>query len=306
MDKKATADDIKKAFRKLAREHHPDAGGDEAKFKEINEAYEVLSDPEKREMYDQYGSASAQHMPYGGAQYDGAASYSDFSSSSWADILDAMRGRSSGASRTGGFSDFADFGDMFSGFGNVYSSARDGQDVNATLEVSFEDAFNGATKKITIDIPQRGQETLDIKIPAGARDGGRLRLKGKGTPGQNGGQNGDLLIETKIAPHPLYKRDKSDVLMEVPISVSEAALGTSIIVPAPDGSQLKVKVPEGTQDGTTLSLAGKGAPSLKAGEKPGALKLELKVKVPTAMNDAQRKAMEELAAATDSDALRPW
>ena len=299
----ATADEIKKAFRKLARTHHPDAGGDEAKFKELNEAYEVLSDDKKRKLYDQYGTANENQIPQGWG--GGSVNVEDIFGGagggfgSWADILESIR------HGEGAFGTDWDFNDM-SGFGGGRQPRpRKGQDMNVTLNVTFDEAFKGAEKRVTVRVPGRGEsETLTVKIPAGAVDGGRLRFKGKGGPGENGGAAGDLLITTKIDPHPYYTRKGADVLMDVPVSVAEAALGASVVVPAPDGTKVRVRVPKGTQDDTVLSVRGKGAPKVK-GDGSGDLKITVKVVVPTEMNEGQKKAMEDYLAATTDD-VRSW
>ena len=298
----ATADEIKKAFRKLARTHHPDAGGDEAKFKELNEAYEVLSDDKKRKLYDQYGTANENQIPQGWG--GGAVNVSDIFGGggfgSWADILESIR-RGEGA-----FGTEWDFGGGGFGGNPRQPRPRKGQDMNVTLNVSFDEAFKGAEKRVTVRVPGRGEsETLTVKIPAGAVDGGRLRFKGKGGPGENGGEAGDLLITTKIDDHPHYTRKGADVLVDVPVSVAEAALGASVVVPAPDGTKVRVKVPKGTQDGTVLSVKGKGAPKVK-GTGNGDLKITVKVVVPKEMNEGQTKAMEDYLAATDVDDVRSW
>lgn len=290
VSKDASADEIKKAFRKLARTHHPDAGGDEAKFKEINEAYEVLSDPEKRKMYDQYG-ATGGRIPSGGA---GGFDFSGFGG--WDEILDAIRG--------GGFGGFSGF-DMggFGGYGQPIP--QKGRDVGISLEVSFEEAFNGAEKHVKARIPgSTAPETLTVKVPAGAVDGGRVRFREKGEPGVNGGPAGDLLVTTRIKPHPLYSRDGANVKMDLPITVDEAVLGASVVVPAPDGSRLKVKVPAGVSDGYEMSVPGKGAPKLKQSGS-GDLHLKVSITIPKEINDEQRKAMEAFAAAGNQKA-RPW
>lgn len=301
----ATADEIKKAFRKLARTHHPDAGGDEAKFKELNEAYEVLSDDKKRKLYDQYGTANENHIPQQGWGGGGSVNVEDIFGGagggfgSWADILESIR------HGEGAFGTDWDFNDM-SGFGGGRQPRpRKGQDMNVTLNVTFDEAFKGAEKRVTVRVPGRGEsETLTVKIPAGAVDGGRLRFKGKGGPGENGGAAGDLLITTKIDPHPYYTRKGADVLMDVPVSVAEVALGASVVVPAPDGTKVRVRVPKGTQDDTVLSVKGKGAPKVK-GEGAGDLKITVKVVVPKDMNEGQKKAMEDYIAATTDD-VRSW
>ena len=299
----ATADEIKKAFRKLARKHHPDAGGDEAKFKEINEAYEVLSDDKKRKLYDQYGTANENQIPRG---WGGSVNADDIFGNggaggfgSWADILESIR-RGEGACGT-----HWDFGD-FSGFGGSRGpQPRRGQDMNVTLNVTFDEAFHGAQKRVTVRVPGKpDSETLDVKIPAGAVDGGRLRFRGKGGAGQAGGPAGDLLITTHIEPHPYYAREGADVVMDVPVSVAEAALGASVVVPAPDGTKVRVKIPAGTQDGAKLTIRGKGAPKVK-GAGTGDLRIIVKVAVPRTMNERQRKAMEDFMAATTEE-VRSW
>ena len=297
----ASQDEIKKAFRKLARTHHPDAGGDEAKFKEINEAYEVLSDEKKRKLYDQYGTANENQIPHGwgGGAGFGGADFSGFGS--WAEILESIR-RGEGAFGTNW--DFGDFGG-FGGRGARGPVARKGQDLSVTLNVSFDDAFRGAEKRVTVRIPGKTEaETLTVKIPAGAVDGGRLRFKGKGGLGENGGPAGDLLVITKIDPHPYYRRDGADVIVTMPVTFAEAALGASIVVPAPDGTKVRVKVPAGTHDGTKLTIKGKGAPRVK-GQGTGNLVIEVHVDIPAELNDGQRAALEAFAKATDRN-VRPW
>lgn len=299
----ASADDIKKAFRKLARTHHPDAGGDEAKFKEINEAYEVLGDEKKRALYDQYGTANENQIPRGwsGGQgfsvddiFGGSQGGQGFSGS-WSDILESIR-RGEGA-----FGSNWDFG----GFGGSPRPHR-GQDMNVTLKVSFDEAFHGVEKRVTVRIPGKpASDTVTVKVPAGAVDGGRLRFKGKGGLSQDGGEPGDLLVTTKIEPHPYYRRDKADVIVDVPVTVAEAALGAAIVVPAPDGTKVRVRIPAGTQDSAVLTIKGKGAPDVKSKGSFGNLKIQVDVKVPKTMNEKQRRAMEDFLAATTED-VRTW
>lgn len=295
----ATADEIKKAYRKLARKHHPDAGGDEAKFKEINEAYEVLSDDEKRNLYDQYGTANQNQIPQNWAGAQGGNPFGGQGFGGWSDILESIR-RGEGA-----FGSDWDLG-SFGGFGgNAQPRPQRGQEMNVTLKVTFDEAFRGSEKRVSVRVPGNPEkETLSVKIPAGAVDGGRLRFKGKGGLGANGGANGDLLITTKIEPHPYYSREGADVYVALPITVAEASLGSSIVVPAPDDTKVRVKVPAGTQDGTVLTIKGKGAPKVK-GEGNGDLKIKVGVVVPKEMNDAQKQAMEDYMAATEND-IRSW
>jgi curved DNA-binding protein len=312
VSRNATDEEIKKAYRKLARKHHPDAGGDEAKFKEINEAYEVLSDKKKRQVYDQFGSAGGR-MP-GGYSTGGANPFAGMGS--WADILESIR------HGEGAFGTSWDIGDILSGFGmsgagqaqgfggygaggygtGGYQRAPrpvKGRDMNVTLNVTFEEAFNGCVKKVSVKVPGTSTtETLDVKVPAGAVEGGRVRFRGKGAAGQNGGEAGDLLITTHVGDHPFYTRDGADVLMDLPVTFAEAALGASVVVPAPDGTKVRVKIPAGTQDGRQLKLAGKGAANVKGGG-PGALNITIRVKTPTSLTDAQREALEQLKTADD-------
>ena len=306
----AEQDEIKKAYRKLARKHHPDAGGDEAKFKEINEAYEVLSDEKKRQIYDQYGTGNPNHIPngWGGTGAGGAAytvNFGDFGS--WAEILESIRRGEGIFGASGGF----DFGGAAGAnpFGAGFSTAQPrpmkGRDLSVDMDVTFDEAFNGCEKRVTVRVPGRPEpESLTVKVPAGAVNGGRSRFKGKGAPGEAGGAAGDLLITTKIAKHPLYKRKGADVLMDVPVSISEAALGAKIAIPTPDGKKARVTVPAGTQDGTQLKLSGKGAPKLK-GEGNGDLRITLRVKVPQELNAEAKAALEAFAEANEEE-VRAW
>ncbi len=301
----ADADTIKKAFRKLARKHHPDAGGDEAKFKEINEAYEVLSDEKKRKLYDQYGTANENQIPFGGGAWQGqggnpfgGSGFGGFGS--WADILESIR------NGEGAFGTEWNFG----GQGQTYQARpkpQKGADKNVTMTVTFDEAFKGCEKKVRIGKAGTNEkETLSIKIPAGAVEGGRVRLKGKGAPGIQGGPAGDLLVNIHIADHPLFKRDKADVLMDVPITFAEAALGTQIVVPTPEGKKVSIKVPAGCESGTVLKVKGKGAPRLgKGATGTGDLLLTLHVAVPKTLNDKQKEALEAFQAAT-SEEVRAW
>ncbi len=301
----ADADTIKKAFRKLARKHHPDAGGDEAKFKEINEAYEVLSDEKKRKLYDQYGTANENQIPFGGGAWQGqggnpfgGSGFGGFGS--WADILESIR------NGEGAFGTEWNFG----GQGQTYQARpkpQKGADKNVTMTVTFDEAFKGCEKKVRIGKAGTNEkETLSIKIPAGAVEGGRVRLKGKGAPGVQGGPAGDLLVNIHIADHPLFKRDKADVLMDVPITFAEAALGTQIVVPTPEGKKVSIKVPAGCESGTVLKVKGKGAPRLgKGATGTGDLLLTLHVAVPKTLNDKQKEALEAFQAAT-SEEVRAW
>ncbi|MBQ9042462.1 MAG: DnaJ domain-containing protein [Eggerthellaceae bacterium] len=288
VSKTATADEIKKAYRKAARENHPDAGGDEEKFKDINEAYEVLSDDKKRQLYDQYGTADQNQVPFNWGGFGGGGgttvNFSDFGS--WQDILDqVLRGE----------------GVMGNGFNFDFDGTpqpRKGKDTTADLQLTFDEAFQGTTKRVTLRIPGRDDSiTLDVKVPAGANDGDRQRFRGQGVPGTNGGAAGDLIITMRVSPNGQFSRKGADVLTTAQVNMADAALGTSIVVPAPDGTKVRVKVPAGTQPGAVLSVKGKGAPRVKGGGN-GNLKITLDIPVPTNLNDAQRKALEDFQAAS--------
>ena len=299
VSRNATPDEIKKAFRNLARTNHPDAGGDEEKFKEINEAYEVLSDEKKRKLYDRYGTAQESQIPHGWG--GGSVNMEDiFGGSSWAEILESIR---NGTGAFGGNFDFTNIG----GFTKQQQTPRPrkGKDVKVSLNVTFEEALKGAQKRVTLRVPGSSEkQTMDVKIPAGAVDGGQLRFKGKGSPGENGGEAGDLLITTAIEKHPFFTRDGADVTATVPITIDEAALGASVVVPAPDGTKVRVRVPAGSQNATQLTIKGKGAPRVNSSG-TGDFIINLEVKVPTSLNDAQRKALEDFQAAT-TEGVRSW
>jgi curved DNA-binding protein len=304
----ASADEIKKAFRKLARTHHPDAGGDESKFKEINEAYEVLSDEKKRALYDQYGTANANQIPWGAGQggfnmndfFNGQGGTYTYTSNgqgaagfggSWADILNSIR------NGEGAFGTDWNFGGK--------SKPKRGSDVNVTLDVTFDEAFNGGTKRVTVRVPGKAEQSIDVKIPAGAREGGRLRYRGKGSLGENGGEDGDLLITTHILEHEYFVRDKANVVVDTPVTFAEAALGAKIVVPAPDGSKVRVSIPAGTQDGAVLTVRGKGAPDVQTKGKFGDLKIKVDINVPTSLNEEQTQALQAFQDATTEE-VRKW
>ena len=298
----ADAEEIKKAYRKLARTHHPDAGGDEAKFKEINEAYEVLSDDKKRKMYDQFGTANANQVPFGGGgfagnPFAGAGAGAGFASINWQDILESMR---HGEGAFGGF----DFLNM-NGAGQAQPRPMKGADVSAEIVISFDEAFSGCTKTLVLRMPDSGKkENVTVKVPAGAIEGGRLRIRGKGNPGQYGGPTGDLLVTTRIQEHPWFKRDGADVLLTVPVSPAEAALGAVVTVPTPDGKRANVKVPAGTFSGKRLVMSGKGAKKLK-GAGNGDFKMTIEIALPEKLSDEQRKALEDYAEAPGPN-VRSW
>ena len=289
----ATQDDIKKAFRKLAAKYHPDAGGDEKKFAELSEAYTTLSDEKKRKEYDQmllFGGIPG--ADFGGSGGRGRGySYTTNVGGDWQDIFDSIR------NGDGAFSGF-DFSQIFNGAGAGRASSNrpsKGGDLTLTINVSAEEAFSGTQRKVTFTVPSTGEkQTLTVKVPAGAVDGGKLRYRGRGEFGVNGGERGDLVITTKVAEHPVFKRDGADVRMELPISMWEAALGAEVEVPTPDGTTCRLKVPAGTQDGKTFRFRDLGAPNVKRNGMRGALFVTVRVKVPTRLSAKERELLETL------------
>lgn len=355
----ATADEIKKAFRKQARKHHPDAGGSEAKFKEINEAYEILSDEEKRKQYDTYGRYFGGNVPPGGPGASGA-------------------GRPGGGFPGGGFPGGAsyqtvDMGDLGDLFGNLFgggadtsrrTSAHRGADIQYDLTLSFEEALKGTSTKVDVKRTEtcatckgtgakpgtsvttcptcsgtghvtqgqgvfgfsrpcqrcggtgtvvehpcttckgKGQvvrvKPLTVNIPPGVTDGGKLRFAGKGEPGTGGAPAGDLYVITHIRPHAFFTRDGADVVLDLPVTITEAALGAQVMVPTPDGGKVKVKIPAGTTDGKVLRVPGKGAPKLK-GRGTGDLKVRVRIDVPKKLTSEQRELLKKFESLRTDD-----
>ena len=296
----ATQDDIKKAFRKLAAKYHPDAGGDEEKFKEVSEAYTTLSDPQKRREYDQllmFGGIPGADFGGSGGRNRGGYTYTG-NGGDWSDIFENIR---NGDGAFGGFDFSSIFGGQPGGGARANQPAKGG-DLTMTIEVTADEAFVGAQRKVSYTIPSTGEkQSLTVKVPAGAVDGGKLRYRGRGEYGVNGGARGDLVITTKVEEHPIYKRDGADVRMELPVSMYEAALGAQIDVPAPDGTVCRLKVPAGTQDGKTFRFRDMGAPNVKRKGSKGALYVKVRVKVPTRLSAKEREALETLREADERE-----
>ena len=286
--KDASADEIKKAFRKLAVKYHPDAGGDEQKFKEISEAYETLSDEKKRREYDQMLAFGG--MPGGGA---GGYSYATNMGGDWSDIFSNMRG---GA---GGF----DFSTIFGGMGGQQPRrSMRGSDLTLTISLTPEEAFKGTKRDVSYMVPSTGERAkLTVEVPAGAYDGMKLRYHDRGEYGSNGGPRGSLVITTSVAEHPLFKRDGADVRLELPVSMWDLALGASVMVPTPGGNTLKLRIPAGTQDGKTFRFRDLGAPNVKRRGTFGAMYVTVRAQIPTRLSAKEREALEALRDADERD-----
>jgi molecular chaperone DnaJ len=339
--KNASTDEIKKAYRKLARQYHPDRNpgdnGAEERFKEVQAAYDVLSDPEKRKQYDAFGGVDGRRGPAG-----------------WTEAGDFDLGDLGSI-----------FGDLFGGGrfrrGRREAAGRRGADLEASVSLSFEDSLRGVETRIPVDVEtacrecggsgaqpgtapsvcpeckgrgvraesqglfalsqpcprcggqgtviedpcphcggsgrERRTKRYTVKVPAGVKDGTRIRLKGKGEPGVGGGPPGDLFVVTRVSPSRLFsRRGTADLELEVPVTFAEAALGATVEVPTPYGERISLKVPAGSEDGKLLRIRGKGAPSLKGGK--GDLLARLRVTVPTKLTKKEREAIEALKTAS--------
>ena len=288
--KDATPEQIKKAYRKLARQHHPDVNpndkGAEQKFKEINEANEVLSDPEKRKKYDKFGAdwQHYQQQPGGGrgGQPGGGFDWSQYT-----------QGGSSG-SPFGEGEDFSDFfgslfGNMGGGSGSRGSRPAAGPDYQAELELSLEEAYQGGPRTITVN-----GKNLRLTIAPGVADGQTIRLRDQGGPGRQGGPHGALLISFRIRPDARYARTGDDLTQDVPVSIYKALLGGEQTVETLSGS-VKIKLKPETPNGTRLRLRGKGFPVYKQDSRFGDLYLRLSLSLPQHLTDAEKSLFQQLA-----------
>ncbi|MCH9698262.1 MAG: DnaJ domain-containing protein [Gammaproteobacteria bacterium] len=294
--KDASQDDIKRAYRKLARKYHPDVSKEidaEERFKEVGEAYEVLKDPEKRSAYDQLGAnwkagqEGFQPPPdwNAGFEFHGGGFTSDqFGAADYSDFFEQLFGRgaagfnaSSGASRAG------------------YHAP--GENSHAKVFIDIEDAYHGASRSLSLRStvlgedgrPQIKERTLNVKIPKGVKEGQSIRLKGQGSPGLGGGQAGDLYLEIGFNPHSIYHVDGHDVSLELPITPWEAALGNKIQIPTPDG-KVDLKIPPGSSSGKRMRLKGRGIP----GKSPGDFYVTLEIVLPNTLSDKEKSLYKTL------------
>lgn len=294
----ADEETIKKAFRKLAMKYHPDKNpgkANEARFKEVNHANEVLSDKEKRALYDEFGEESLSQnfdperarviRQYGGARRPGRGPGGVGGAGPGIDVQEIFGGDAG---------DFGDIlGDLFGRRGGVRGPPRParGQDIETSVTIDFASAVKGTTLQL-----QRGDEVVSVRIPAGAHEGSRVRISQQGAPGGAGGPSGDLLLTIHVTPHPLFKREGDDLYLDVPVTIGEAYRGEKIKVPTPDG-EVTLKVPPRTQSGKVTRLRGKGV--ARKGKDAGDLYVKFLVHVPTSDDPEVAKAVEVLDANVD-------
>jgi len=289
VSKTASDKDIKQAYRKLARQYHPDVNpgnkSAEEKFKDINNAYEILSDPEKRKKYDQFGDQWQHADQFAGAQGNPFGGFSGFRNA----------GGDNFSYQYVDMSDLGDLGDIFKGFTGGFGGRgrsprpRQGRDIEASTDITLEEAFNGTTRLMQDSSGKR----IEVKIPAGVKNGGRIKVSGKGEPGMAGGPAGDLILTVLIQEHPLFQLKGNDIHVEVPVPLADAVLGGEASIPTPKGKNLALKIPPETQNGKVFRLAGQGMPDVGRDVK-GDLFARVKVVLPEHLTEHEKELFRQL------------
>jgi curved DNA-binding protein len=300
----ASDKDIRNAYRKLARKHHPDLNPNdkaaESTFKEISEAYEVLSDADKRKKYDRFGHnwQQVEAAEKAGAASGGFGGFGGYRSSRGGPGVDFGPDVDFGPGMgTDGLGDIFEqlFGGARGRSGGRRGGPLRGQDIDQPVSITLEEAFAGTLRKMQIQQPDGTMKTLEVKIPPGVTDGSRVRVAGKGGPGGGGGTPGDLNLVISVLPHARFRREGDDLYTTVEVPLHVAALGGEVFVPTPKGSRLALRLPPETQNGQRFRLAGQGMPRLGSSTR-GELYAEVKVHLPTRLSERERQLFAELGA----------
>lgn len=281
VNRNASQDDIKKSYRRLAKKYHPDSNPDdpsaETKFKELNEAYEVLQNPDTRAQYDRFGQNFQQYQQAGGPNGQGfytTVDFEDIAQSPFGDLFESV---------------FGGFGRGASGRNRAETMLRmDGRDIEQPVIISLREAYEGTTRIIT----KEGRK-LKVNIPRGATDGTKVRLSGEGEPGVNGGNSGNLLLIVQIQPDSQFQRDGDDLQIDIEVDMFTAMLGGEIEVPTME-RPVRLKIPAGTQSGRKFRLTGKGMPIMRKKGQHGNLYARVQISVPESLTSEQRKLVEKL------------
>jgi curved DNA-binding protein len=298
--KGADADAIKKAYRKLAKSLHPDKNpgnkAAETRFKSVNRAFDVLSDPKKRKLYDEFGEDGLregfdpdrvrQYRQWQARQGAGGGGVGGFPGGAEGVSLEDLFGQAQGGAGAGGFGDM--FGDLF-GRARRTRGPTKGPDLESEITIDFASAVRGATLELR---PQgAGGQPVTVRIPPGAHEGSRVRIHGQGAPSASGGARGDLILEVHVTPHPQFRREGDDLHLDLPLTLAEAYNGAKVRVPTVDGA-VSLKVPERSQTGSVVRLRGKGV--ARKGKEPGDLYVHFMVRIPTEGMDDMLPAIEKL------------